>query len=387
MSKRKRSYGKLINVIIYLLVGIYVGIEFGQLYIPYIRNAIDQGGPVVLESLLLLYVVIVATFYLAMTIQVIVHEGGHMIFGLLSGYKFLSFRIFSFMWIKTDGKISFKRMSLAGTAGQCLMSPPDMVDGKLPVLLYNFGGAIMNVIFSALFFGISLLVPSNSLFGGFLRIAAVLGIAMALTNGLPLQVGPVNNDGKNALSLMKDKDAARAFWIQLKVNEELAYGKRLKDMPEEWFEVPDDEGMKNGLIATLGVLAANRLVDERKFDEARELMNHLLQVGSGIVGLHRSLMVCDLLYIEAIGENRKSIISGLLTKEQLKLMKAMKTSISVLRTEYALDLLYYKDEAKAKKTKQKIEKLTAKYPYPVELTSEGELMKIAEEKADNTTEA
>ena len=210
---------------------------------------------------------------------------------------------------------------------------------------------------------------------------------MALTNGIPLQVGPVNNDGKNALSLMKDKDAARAFWIQLKVNEELAYGKRLKDMPEEWFEVPDDEGMKNGLIATLGVLAANRLVDERKFDEARDLMNHLLSVGSGIVGLHRSLMVCDLLYIEAIGENRKSVISGLLTKEQLKLMKAMKTSISVLRTEYALALLYYKDEAKAKKTKQKIEKLTAKYPYPVELTSEGELMRIAEEKAENTLEA
>ncbi len=68
-------------------------------------------------------------------------------------------------------------------------------------------------------------------------------------------------------------------------------------------------------------------------------------------------------------------------------MKAMKTSISLLRTEYALDLLYYKDEAKAKKTKQKIEKLTAKYPYPVELTSEGELMRIAEEKADNTLEA
>ena len=39
---------------------------------------------------------LVVSYYIA----IIVHEGGHLLFGLLAGYSFSSFRIFSFMWIK-----------------------------------------------------------------------------------------------------------------------------------------------------------------------------------------------------------------------------------------------------------------------------------------------
>ena len=382
MKKEKRSYGRLISVIIYILAGIPMGIDVGKLYMSFTEDTSGWRASEILKSMLLLYIAVVVIIYLAMTVQTIVHEGGHLVFGLLTGYRFLSFRIFSFMLLKTDGKLKLKRLSLAGTAGQCLMAPPDLKDGKLPVLLYNFGGAIMNLLFSALFFGLSFLASSNFLLSVLLRITAVMGTAMALINGIPMQVGPINNDGKNAFSLMKDKEAVRAFWIQLKVNEELAKGVSLKEMPSEWFEVPDEKGMKDGLIAVLGVLAENRLMDERKFAEAKALASRLLSEGSGIVGLHRCLLACDLMYIEAIGENRKDVISGLLTKEQQKLMKSMKTALSVLRTAYALDLLYREDEALAEKTGKKIEKVAAKYPYPVELKGERELMDIAKKRAD-----
>ena len=52
------------------------------------------------------------------------------------------------MWLKENGKIKFKKFSLAGTGGQCLMVPPEIVDGKIPVFLYNMGGAFMNIIIS-----------------------------------------------------------------------------------------------------------------------------------------------------------------------------------------------------------------------------------------------
>ena len=35
------------------------------------------------------------------------------------------------------------------------------------------------------------------------------------------------------------------------MNEQIAKGVRLKDMPEEWFALPDEEGMQNSLIAVL----------------------------------------------------------------------------------------------------------------------------------------
>ncbi len=76
-----------------------------------------------------------AIMYLAIFLQIILHEAGHLLFGLLTGYRFSSFRIGSFMWILQDGKIRFKRFSLAGTGGQCLLLPPPMVDGKMPYVL------------------------------------------------------------------------------------------------------------------------------------------------------------------------------------------------------------------------------------------------------------
>ena len=87
-----------------------------------------------------------------MYVQLIIHELGHLIFGLLSGYKFSSFRIGNLMLLKTGGKLKIKKLKIAGTAGQCLMSPPDMKDNKMPVIAYNLGGAILNLLSCLLFF-------------------------------------------------------------------------------------------------------------------------------------------------------------------------------------------------------------------------------------------
>ena len=62
--------------------------------------------------------------YVALFFHMIVHEAGHLVFGLMTGYKFCSFRVASFMWLKENGKLKFKRLTLAGTGGQCLMRHP-----------------------------------------------------------------------------------------------------------------------------------------------------------------------------------------------------------------------------------------------------------------------
>lgn len=85
----------------------------------------------------------------AVWLQTILHEAGHLVFGLASGYRFVSFRIGSLMWQKDGGKLRFCRFQLAGTGGQCLMAPPDLTNGKMPCKLYNLGGALMNLIAAA----------------------------------------------------------------------------------------------------------------------------------------------------------------------------------------------------------------------------------------------
>ena len=67
-------------------------------------------------------------------------------------------------------------------------------------------------------------------------------------------------------------------------------------------------------------------------------------------------------------------------KEFRKTAKIMKTSPSIMRTEYALALLAEGDGRKAGKILEMFEKRSRAYPYPCEVQGEKELIRIAAEK-------
>lgn len=323
---------------------------------------------------------LIFVMYLGLIFHIIVHESGHLVLGLLTGYRFSSFRIFSFMWVKDGESIKFKRHSIAGTGGQCLMSPPELKNGEMPVVWYNLGGSIMNIIISTLLLIVFFLLKGVSILNGILLTFALLGYSLAIINGLPIRTGTVDTDGYNAISLSKDPVAREAFWVQMKVVDETAKGARLKDMPAEWFAVPTDEAMGNSMIAARGVFACNRLIDEQRFEEADELMAHFLETENGMVGLHRSILICERIYIELIHQKRHDVIKEKLTKNLKNFMNAMKDNPSIIRTQYAIALLYEGDTAKAKTIKAQFEKRAKTYPYPQEIDLERDLMALAESK-------
>ena len=92
-------------------------------------------------------------FCISIALQIILHETGHLIGGLLTGYKFCSFRIGNLQLQRENGALCFRRLKLAGTGGQCLMTPPEPVDGKIPVMLYNLAGPLMNLLAALLALG------------------------------------------------------------------------------------------------------------------------------------------------------------------------------------------------------------------------------------------
>ena len=372
---KKRNIGKILIPVCFALLGVGCGI----LFMKFLGGSETAGTTGRMKILTIL--VALVSMYAALILQIIVHEAGHLVFGLVTGYRFISFRVYSFMWMKDNDRIRFKRMSIAGTGGQCLMGPPDLKDGKMPVQLYNYGGVIMNLIASAVSGGLVLLCPAGSLFRPFLLMMLVTGIAYALMNGLPLRLSLANNDGRNAWDLARNPEAVRAFWTTLKINELSASGVCMKDMPEEWFVVPDGEGMKNGITSYIGALACSRLMEQGKFDEADALMERLLSQDTGMQGVLRRSMVCDRIYVELIRENRPEVLAGFRTKDQEKFMKSMKKFPSVLRTEYAYALLAEKDPEKAQKVMETFDQTARTYPNPNEIEIERGLMETAREAA------
>ena len=375
-KKRKIPWQGALMLLVFMALGGVCGVMIARH-----MDAISSPDQTALETVLT-FGGMVLVLYLLLILQVVVHEGGHLIFGLLSGYRFSSFRVASFMWIRQDGKLRFKRLSLAGTGGQCLMDPPDLVDGKLPVVLYNLGGSILNLISAVLCLVLWRLTLGVAFWPIVFLMSAFIGVVYALVNGIPLRLGAVDNDGHNALSLGKDPAALRAFWIQMKMAALQSRGVRLRDMPEAWFEVPDEKGMQNSLIAVLAVFRCNRLMDAHRFQAAREEMGKLVSGQNALMGIYQNLLTCDLIYCECLFENRPERLERMLTKGQRKFMKNMKKFPSVLRTQYAYALLGEGDRAKAEKIKKVFDKVGKSYPYPVEWAGERELMDLARARAD-----
>lgn len=244
----------------------------------------------------------VLAFFALMMILVPLHEAGHLVCGLLSGYKFVSFRIFNLTMIKIDGKMRVKRYGIAGTGGQCLLTPPELPLEKIPVGWYNFGGVLANII--AVLLAVPLLyMVKHPIAGEITVILMVADVFMILVNGVPMKVGGASNDAYNVMALRKNLVSKRAFVESLRANAMLQNGIRPKDMPEEWFVVPSGINYKNPLEVSIPIMAASRLIDELRFAEALQQYESLYERKQEMLGLYVKEIACELVFLRLVAGN------------------------------------------------------------------------------------
>lgn len=378
---KEKNRQKKENKIIAIIIGLFPGFIAGVVIISLLKwFYYDLSN----ELFILAAICCILIAICALIAGIAIHEAGHLIFGLMTGYKFSSYRIFSLMLLKNENnKLRLKRFKIAGTGGQCLMIPPDMKDGKIPSTLYNFGGVIANAIIGVVFFILFLIFLNVKLLALVMLIFSITNITFAMTNGIPMSASGVDNDARNAIAIKENPAAMRAFWIQMKINENVSKGARLKDMPEEWFALPSEEQMQNSMIASLAVFAANRLVDQKRFDEAEELMAKIINEDNATIMFYKQMLTCDRIYIELIGECRSEVIENMLDTNQKYFMKAMKKFPSVIRTQYAYELLLKRDAETANIQMEQFESISKKYPHQSEIEAERELIDIIIKKSNS----
>lgn len=375
-KKKKSHTGGIVYAVLLVICGLggYFGAGFIDTYL---------GG----EDFFLHLGVALVGLYLAFLLQIILHEGGHLVFGLLTGYEFVSFNVFGFIWQKgPDGKLHVGRMQIAGAGGQCLMAPPAYNGGNFPFTLYNLGGVLMNLLTGAAFALLAAVSPVAWL-KILLAMQTVVGVFSALMNGLPLPTPAIQNDGKNLLCIRKDEAARRAFWVQMSVAAELAKGRRIKAMPEEWFAAFPAEKMDNPIVCSVAVINTTRLMDALDFAAAEKEIRNLLAREKGILGLYRTSMTCDGAVCELIAGRPAALTEALSTKENQQIMKAMKTHPSILRTQYALALLKDRDLPKAERLLAEFESAAKKHPNPQEIAGEREILLAVQAALNRSDEA
>ena len=375
-----KKWSTILFFAICFLIGILIGVfNLGEPLFASIRGFISEAN---FFSLVLLLLSAVIFYYL----HIILHEAGHLIMGKLSGYRFVSFRVFNLMLVRENGKLKRKRFTVVGTGGQCLMSPPEMKHGTFPLVLYNLGGALMNFLFGALCLWLFLLLPMP--WSAAFLVSAVIGLFSGLVNIIPLKVGGVPNDGYNLFLLGREKNTAarQAFWLVLRANAMLASGIRARDFPASWFDGLDLDQLADPMMANLAAMRYNYLLDQGAFQEARALARRLLDTPN-MLELFKNEMRCELLFFELIFECREDEIKRLYTADLKAYINATSAHAARQRLLYAYARLFLKDAAQGLVHLALFHKACAKSASLGEIPGEQELIAYIDQIAQQRTDA
>ena len=327
---------KIVNALLQLVgimaVGAVVGYSVGKI-------AVGSLAKVDTPNIIFLFIAGVIAFIL----QVIVHEAGHLFFGLLSGYKFISFRVFDFKIIKDEnGKLNFRYEKIAGTGGQCLMRASEYIEGKFKYKLYLLGGVTFNLLFSIVFW---LILPNY-----YTLLFALIGFALAFLNLIPMGF----NDGMTFYHASKDETTRFVLYLQLEYIYYQSIGKNLLIERPEVVEK----------INSMEITKTNYLTDSLEFIKLDGL---------------EYFFEFEALY----NESRKLYIErdDLLPVYKIELMAMLVKLISLVNPEDELLEEIMKDKTLLARLKQKnpqTKNILATYEYGVKLDDEKALGLIAE---------
>lgn len=342
----------VLKLILGLLAGGIIGFLIGALIVVVFTDTtlseyISKFYTIDLSEGVMVFIVAVASLMLSLMILVPIHEFGHLVCGLLTGYKFVSFRIFNYTLLKQDGKFRIKKFAIAGTGGQCLMTPPDLQIDMIPTGWYNFGGLLANIIVLVIVLPFFLL-NLNPFVAEALGVLAATDVIMILLNGIPMMANGVGNDSYNMKLLMKNNLSKHGIINQLRANALIQQGVRPKDMPNEYFINPEAIDYRNALEVSIPLMYTSRLIDEMEYEEALKCIETLYSHKEEIMPLYLKEIACELafLYLRTGQSNRGASI---LDKELMKYIETYRRMMSSKeRLLCAVALYLDKDESKAR---------------------------------------
>ena len=301
----------------------------------------------------------------------VIHEAGHLVFGLLSGYRFVSFRVGSLTLVKGKGKLFFAKRKMPGTGGQCLMAPPDRADH--PVFLYLYGGVIFNFlsfVLSALFF----LIIKSIFVRILLAFFGLISLFSAILNGLPIKPFSIPNDGFNAKQMRSDPVVRRAVDIQLLINEAAENGTTVDCMPMEWFDLPPKESLTDPQVIAVLINRGSYLGAVGDKDGMAEIYRFALTLPD-IIQTHRLSVEAGLFVHQLLSQNSDLVFNGN-DYSELMLFIGLRGNPDVSTAAYAYHALVRHDLHSARIAWNDFDKTIRNYPEGIRITAQKDMAEV-----------
>lgn len=294
---------------------------------------------------------------------VILHELGHLIFGLLNGFSFLQFRIFSRAIIKKDGKYNFKKQRIAGTWGQCLMKPPlEIPDGSdyKKYIIYFLGGIINQFILLIISILGYFLVDSY-----FIKEGLIIGIYVNLLiminqYGLSFRTGDLNL----VIDILHNHNNAKGVWFNLDYVWKTFEGKNYKyskKMIDELLDICDND-VERLVFSTKCAIDASKYEKEFELNKVYKIISELYEKK----GEYEECIsiLAYLIAMEFVLDKNEYLK---LYDDKLAKKFALTSDVNCLNALIGYELLINKDEKKAQKYINLFERMTKMAPITFEV--------------------
>lgn len=196
----------IIMIILFAIVGFFSGAKLSVFQIPIILR---------------LCLVVIFTS-ISMIFNIIIHEIGHIVLGVISGYEFKELKVLSFTILKDDnGKLKIKKdTKLKGTAygGQAVLNINSKNFHKNSMIKMFLGGGLFNLIFSIITL-ILIFIINNPYTNILFALNSVVGIMLFILNLVIYKSKYMLNDGYWIYSLVKDNEAVDLLLLEYLIKE------------------------------------------------------------------------------------------------------------------------------------------------------------------------
>lgn len=210
---------------------------------------------------------IIPTIILSAFLQIVIHETGHMVGGLLTGWKLLYIQLYKYLFAKENGRYHWKRVR--NSAFQCMMYPEHGNDNPI---LYTVMGCYMNLTAAVISLVAMLILYDIKCFLVLIWLT-LFGIIQFIINFIPSNKR-LCNDGSCCRILQSDITSRRSHNLQLLVARKLQEGHSYKMVTPELICLNSNYA-GNDITAYHAALEYYYHIDRSEYESARKALSKI----------------------------------------------------------------------------------------------------------------